>query len=57
MTGTKIELVDIPAWRLAVLDPVPVPSRLARPHGVVRAMRNERQPLGLTKHRAWSVPR
>ncbi|MFF9494392.1 hypothetical protein [Streptomyces flaveolus] len=47
--GYEIKLVDIPAWRLAVLDPVPVPSRLTRPHTVVRAMQNERQPLGLTK--------
>lgn len=47
--GYEINLVDIPAWRLAVLEPVPVPSRLVRPHPVVRAMQNERQPLGLTK--------
>ncbi|WP_242434170.1 hypothetical protein [Streptomyces sp. CB01580] len=47
--GYEIELVDIPAWRLAALEPVPVPSRLARPHTVVRAMQNEPQPLGLTK--------
>ncbi|SED95274.1 hypothetical protein SAMN05216533_1012 [Streptomyces sp. Ag109_O5-10] len=47
--GYEIKLVDIPAWRLAVLDPVPVPSRLTRPHTVVQAMQNERQPLGLTK--------
>ncbi|MFI1767669.1 hypothetical protein ACH41H_37270 [Streptomyces sp. NPDC020800] len=47
--GYEIKLVDIPARRLAVLEPVPVPSRLVRPHPVVRAMQNERQPLGLTK--------
>lgn len=47
--GYEIKLVDIPAWRLAVLAPVPVPSRLTRPHAVVRAMQNEPQPLGLTK--------
>ncbi|MFJ8697678.1 hypothetical protein [Streptomyces ardesiacus] len=47
--GYEIKLIDIPAWRLAVLAPVPVPSRLTRPHTVVRAMQNERQPLGLTK--------
>lgn len=47
--GYEIKLVDIPAWRLAALKPVPVPSRLARPHTVVRAMQNEPQPLGLTK--------
>jgi hypothetical protein len=45
----KIKLVDIPAWRLAVLEPVPVPARPTRPHTVVRAMRSEPQPLGLTK--------
>ncbi|MFE6637535.1 hypothetical protein ACFVFT_08935 [Streptomyces tendae] len=47
--GYEIKLVDIPAWRLAVLEPVPVPSRLTRPHTVVRAMQNEQQPLSLTK--------
>ncbi|MFF8292848.1 hypothetical protein ACF068_27000 [Streptomyces sp. NPDC016309] len=47
--GYEIKLVDIPAWRLAVIEPVPVPSRLTRPHTVVRAMQNEQQPLGLTK--------
>lgn len=47
--GYEIKLVDIPAWRLAVLEPVPVPARLTRPHTLVRAMQNERQPLGLTR--------
>ncbi|MFD9611198.1 hypothetical protein ACFWWS_17745 [Streptomyces sp. NPDC059083] len=47
--GYEIKLVDIPAWRLAALKPVPIPSRLTRPHDVVRAMQNEPQPLGLTK--------
>ncbi|MEU9999277.1 hypothetical protein [Streptomyces sp. NPDC050848] len=47
--GYEIKLVDIPAWRLAALKPVPVPSRLTRPHSAVRAMQNEPQPLGLTK--------
>ncbi|MFE1687438.1 MULTISPECIES: hypothetical protein [Streptomyces] len=47
--GYEIKLVNMPAWRLAPLEPVPVPSRLARPHSVVRAMQNEPQPLGLTK--------
>ncbi|MCQ4200836.1 hypothetical protein M4J06_004799 [Streptomyces coelicoflavus] len=47
--GYEIKLVDIPAWRLAVLEPVPVPARLTRPHTVVRAMKSERQPLGLTR--------
>ncbi len=32
--GYEIKLVDIPAWRLAVLEPVPVPARLTRPHTV-----------------------
>ncbi|MFJ2171196.1 hypothetical protein [Streptomyces griseofuscus] len=45
----EIKLVDIPAWRLAVLEPVPLPARLTRPHTVIRPMQNERQPLGLTK--------
>ncbi|GAA3177904.1 hypothetical protein GCM10017688_32920 [Streptomyces ramulosus] len=47
--GYEITLVDIPAWRLAALQPVPVPSRLTRPHTVVRAIQNEPRPLGLTK--------
>ncbi len=47
--GYEIKLVDIPAWRLAALNPVPVPSRLARPHSVVRAMQSEPQPLRLAK--------
>ncbi|MFF7753116.1 hypothetical protein ACFZCP_28575 [Streptomyces sp. NPDC007971] len=47
--GYEIELVDIPAWRLAVLKPISVPSRLARPHPVVQAIQSETQPLGLTK--------
>lgn len=47
--GYEIKLVDIPAWRLAILEPVPVPARLTRPHTVVRAMQNEQQPLGLTR--------
>lgn len=47
--GYEIKLVDIPAWRLAVLKPISVSSRLARPHTVVLAMQSETQPLGLTK--------
>ncbi|WP_244375531.1 hypothetical protein [Streptomyces ficellus] len=47
--GYEIKLVDTPAWRLAVLEPVPVPARLTRPHTVVRAMQSQTQPLGLTK--------
>lgn len=47
--GYEIKLVDILAWRLAVLEPVPVPARLTRPHTVVRVMQSEQQPLGLTR--------
>ncbi|MFC8585259.1 hypothetical protein ACFUGD_12005 [Streptomyces sp. NPDC057217] len=47
--GYEIKLVDVPTWRLAALEPVPVPARLGRSHSVVRAMQSEPQPLGLTK--------
>ncbi|MET9999352.1 hypothetical protein ABZ069_20710 [Streptomyces microflavus] len=47
--GVEIKFVDTPAWRLAVLEPVKVPARLARPHAVVRTMQREKQPLGLTR--------
>ncbi|AXU11532.1 hypothetical protein [Streptomyces clavuligerus] len=47
--GYEITLVDVPAWRLATLEPVPVPARLTRPHAVVAAMQKERQPLGLPR--------
>ncbi|WP_306324426.1 hypothetical protein [Streptomyces venezuelae] len=47
--GYEIKLIDIAAWRLATLEPIPVRTRLAWPHTVVRAMQNEPQPLGLTK--------
>lgn len=47
--GVEIKLVDIPAWRLTVLEPVVVPVRLTRPHAVVQAMRKAKQPLGLTR--------
>ncbi|WP_326590913.1 hypothetical protein [Streptomyces brevispora] len=47
--GYEIKLVDTPAWRLAALTPVPVPSRLTHPHVVVRAMQREPQPMGLTE--------
>ncbi|WP_405940603.1 hypothetical protein [Streptomyces sp. NBC_00207] len=47
--GVEIKLVDIPAWRLAVLEPVAVPARLTHPHAVVRAMQKATQPLGLTR--------
>ncbi|WP_411139038.1 hypothetical protein [Streptomyces sp. C10] len=47
--GVEIKLVDIPTWRLAVLEPVAVPSRLTHPHAVVRTMQKVTQPLGLTR--------
>jgi len=47
--GYEIKLVDTPAWRLAVLEPVAVPSRLTRPHKVVQAMQKASQPLALTR--------
>jgi hypothetical protein len=47
--GYEIKLVDTPAWRLAMLEPVAVPSRLTRPHTVVQAMQKASQPLGLTR--------
>ncbi|WP_254710576.1 hypothetical protein [Streptomyces lunaelactis] len=47
--GYEIRLADIPAWRLAVLEPVPVPARLAQPHALVRTLQTESQPMGLTK--------
>ncbi len=47
--GVEIKLVDIPAWRLAVLEPVTVPARLTHPHAVVQAMQKAKQPLGLTR--------
>ena len=47
--GYEIRLDDIPAWRLAVLDPVPVPERLSKPHPVVAALRDGERTLGLSK--------
>ncbi|MEV4923221.1 hypothetical protein [Streptomyces roseoverticillatus] len=47
--GYEIRLADIPAWRLAVLEPIPVPTRLSKPHAVVRAIQSHSQPMGLTK--------
>ncbi|MFE4646137.1 hypothetical protein [Streptomyces sp. NPDC056730] len=47
--GYEIKLVDIPAWRLAALTPLPVPARLAKPHSVVAALQKLPQPMGLTK--------
>ncbi|MEU5231682.1 hypothetical protein AB0G82_20720 [Streptomyces anulatus] len=47
--GYEIKLVDIPAWRLAELTPLPVPSRLTKPHSVVAALQKLPQPMGLTK--------
>ncbi|MFH8788899.1 hypothetical protein [Streptomyces roseoverticillatus] len=47
--GYEIRLMDIPAWRLAVLEPIPVPARLTQPHAVVRALQSQSPPMGLTK--------
>ncbi|WP_214975147.1 hypothetical protein [Streptomyces sp. ISL-100] len=47
--GYEIKLVDIPAWRLAELAPLPVPTRLTRPHAIVAALQKQPQPMGLTK--------
>ncbi|MFD7289223.1 hypothetical protein [Streptomyces sp. NPDC059863] len=48
-SGYEIKLVDIPAWRLAELPPLPVPARLTKPHAVVAALQKQPQPMGLTK--------
>lgn len=40
-----IELVDKPAWMTAVLDPIPVPERLIKPHPAVVVLRAD------TEHR------
>lgn len=47
--GYEIKLVDIPAWRLAELTPLPVPARLTKPHSLVAALQQRSQPMGLTK--------
>lgn len=47
--GYEIRLVDTPAWRLAVLPPLPVPARLTTPHPVVKALQAHPQPMALTK--------
>ncbi|MEU9615165.1 hypothetical protein AB0D56_27000 [Streptomyces sp. NPDC048209] len=47
--GYEIRLVDTPAWRLAVLPPIPVPVRLTAPHPVVKALQQHPQPMRLTK--------
>ena len=47
--GYEINLVDIPAWRLAKLTSLSVPSRLTKPHSVVAALEKQSQPMGLTK--------
>lgn len=48
-SGYEIKLVDIPAWRLAELAPLYVPSRLTKSHAVVAALQKQSQPMGLTK--------
>ncbi|MFF8442219.1 hypothetical protein ACF07U_15230 [Streptomyces californicus] len=47
--GCEIQLVDTPAWRLAVLSPVSVPARLPTPHPAVKALQAHPQPMALTK--------
>ncbi|MER6353537.1 hypothetical protein ABT186_17255 [Streptomyces sp. NPDC001634] len=47
--GYEIKLVDIPAWRLAELTPLPVPPRITKPHSVVAALQKQPQPMGLTR--------
>nr|WSS65146.1 nucleolar 14 family protein [Streptomyces sp. NBC_01177] len=42
--GYEIKLVDTPAWRFAVLAPVPGPSRLTRQHSV-EALLDQNPPL------------
>lgn len=46
--GYEIRLIDIPAWRLAELTPLPVPARLTKPHSLVAALQQRPQPMGLT---------
>ncbi|MEU9620750.1 hypothetical protein [Streptomyces sp. NPDC048155] len=47
--GYEIKLVDIPAWRLAELVPIPMPARLTKPHSIVAALQELPQPMGMTK--------
>ncbi|MFK4213355.1 hypothetical protein [Streptomyces sp. NPDC030920] len=47
--GYEIKLVDIPAWRLTELTPLPVPPRLTKPHSLMAALQQRPQPMGLTK--------
>ncbi|WP_432003281.1 hypothetical protein [Streptomyces sioyaensis] len=47
--GYEITIQDTPAWKLAVLDPIPVPERLHRPHTIVAALRDGEPALGLSK--------
>ncbi|CAI7978113.1 conserved hypothetical protein [Frankia sp. Hr75.2] len=37
----EIRLEDLPAWRTAVLEPIPVPATLHKPHPVVVALRDD----------------
>ncbi|MEV0523959.1 hypothetical protein AB0I66_11075 [Streptomyces sp. NPDC050439] len=47
--GREITIQNIPAWKLAVLDPIPVPERLHKPHAVVAALRAGEPALGLSR--------
>ncbi|MEU5308756.1 hypothetical protein [Streptomyces sp. NPDC021562] len=47
--GYEITIQDMPAWKLAVLDPIPVPERLHSPHAIVAALRDGGPALGLSK--------
>jgi len=47
--GYEITIQDVPAWKLAVLDPIPVPDRLHRPHDIVATLRDGEPELGLSK--------
>ncbi|MGW0731626.1 hypothetical protein [Streptomyces sp. NPDC002851] len=47
--GYEISIQDIPAWKLAVLAPIPVPDVIRKPHAVVSALRDGSPALRLSK--------
>ncbi|MFJ9710899.1 hypothetical protein [Streptomyces sp. NPDC101234] len=47
--GYEITIQDMPAWKLAVLNPIAVPERLHRPHAIVATLRDGEPALGLSK--------